>query len=364
MKVRIQREPDSISEAMQLLTWIAEGKDVERLEKRVKEIDIAEETWKPTTALLGKILKRAEKQFAGKMELVREYFTSMTPQDEDMLTLAEIALLAPQRRYDITLEQIEKELEDASEAVISRRILKMMDMEEAEDSFTTVIDALEETKLSREQKWQIMRVAAKPKEHFKKIKPLLVEAQELFFEYQKEWQPLIQEIAENWEAYLEEYGLKKLFQEYMNITLDENPNGVILIPEIMNGNKLWYFSDSKEKQRDIFRIGALFSTLENFKILTQPTGREQDEKEYLMQVMKCLSDKSKLGILLLLKEKRMYGSELAEALNLTTATISHHMNILILLKLVFMEKEENKAYYQLNREGIQNIMEKIKEILL
>lgn len=364
MRVKIQREPDAVSEAIQLLIWLAEGKNIEKMKTRLMEINLAEETYEPVVAVVGKILKKAEKKFAGKMELIKEFFSTMTVQDEQILTLAEVALLAPERRYDNALEQIEKEVENASEKVISHRILTMMEMEETEDSFSTVIDVLEETRLSKEQKWQIMQVAAKPKEHFNKIKPLLIEAQELFFEYQKEWQPLIQEIAENWEAYLEEYGLKKLFQEYMNVTLDENPNGVILIPEIMSCNKLWYFSDVKEKQMDILRIGALFSTLENFKILTHPTGREQDEKEYLMQVMKCLSDKSKLGILLLLKEKRMYGSELAEALNLTTATISHHMNTLILLKLVFMEKEENKAYYQLNREGIQSIMDKMQKILL
>lgn len=364
MKTQIQREPDNISEAIRLLMWIAEGKGIEKLKGRIMEINLAEDTWKTLFSVVGKILKKAEKQFAGQMELVREYFTTMTVQDDEMLTLAEIAMLAPERCYGVTLGEIEKEVANASEEEISHRIFSMIGMEDAEDSFTSVIGTLEETGLSKEQKWQIMRVAANPIEHFKKIKPLLEKAQELFLEYEKEWQPLLVKTAENWEKYVEEYGLKKIFQDYMNVTLDESPEGVVLVPEIMSFNKFWYFSDIKEKQRDILRIGVLFSTIENFKILTNPSERQRDEKEYLMQVMKCLSDKSKLEILLLLKKKRMYGSELAESLNLTTATISHHMNTLITLKLVFMEKEENKAYYQLNREGIQKVMEKMQEILV
>lgn len=79
---------------------------------------------------------------------------------------------------------------------------------------------------------------------------------------------------------------------------------------------------------------------------------------------KSLSDKNRIKILRLLKEREMFGQELKEALELSNATISHHMNALVVENFVTLRKEGNKVIYSLNRSGIEETLKEMKELLL
>nr|WP_242704347.1 winged helix-turn-helix domain-containing protein [Enterococcus sp. 665A] len=67
-----------------------------------------------------------------------------------------------------------------------------------------------------------------------------------------------------------------------------------------------------------------------YGLLCDNIGRSSNNtplsKEDLLIGLKAISDKNKLEILSFLKEKSSYNLELAKQLNLTPATISHHMN--------------------------------------
>ena len=89
-----------------------------------------------------------------------------------------------------------------------------------------------------------------------------------------------------------------------------------------------------------------------------------DNRKHLVSLLKVLSDESKLEILALLKVKRRYGRELAKELNLTTATISHHMDILTGCGLVALNKEMNRIYYEIDENAIRKLLEQIWELLL
>ena len=81
----------------------------------------------------------------------------------------------------------------------------------------------------------------------------------------------------------------------------------------------------------------------------------------LLEKLKCLSDKSKYEILKMLNNEPMYGQQIAQKLNLTTATISYHMNALSLNKLVTINKKDNKAYYNINKEELNKICALLKD---
>ena len=89
-----------------------------------------------------------------------------------------------------------------------------------------------------------------------------------------------------------------------------------------------------------------------------------DNRKRLVSLLKVLADESKLEILALLKEKRRYGRELAKELNLTTATISHHMDILTSCGLVTLNKEMNRIYYEIDENAIRKVLEQTGELLL
>ena len=89
---------------------------------------------------------------------------------------------------------------------------------------------------------------------------------------------------------------------------------------------------------------------------------EESSKELMAVRMKALGDKSKLEILLLLKEKKYYSQEIARQLNLTPATISYHMDVLSSVGFVTIEKQDKKIYYGLNRDTIIWLVEHLNQM--
>jgi len=73
-------------------------------------------------------------------------------------------------------------------------------------------------------------------------------------------------------------------------------------------------------------------------------------------VLKAVGDSSKFDILVSLNRAPKYNLELAELLGLSAATISHHMQTLILHGLVSVEKRDGRVYYTLEKEPIREII--------
>lgn len=80
------------------------------------------------------------------------------------------------------------------------------------------------------------------------------------------------------------------------------------------------------------------------------------EKQEILSYGKVFSDSSKLDILRLLSRRSYINRELAEALGLSTATISHHMSVLTELGLVRTTIAANRILYDLNREKLTEVM--------
>lgn len=90
----------------------------------------------------------------------------------------------------------------------------------------------------------------------------------------------------------------------------------------------------------------------------------ENAKEMLPSILKLLGDKSKFEILCLLKSHGRYNLEIAEELQLTPATASHHMSLLLSNHMVTVEKKDGRVYYQLNQETLREIMKCFREIFL
>ena len=90
------------------------------------------------------------------------------------------------------------------------------------------------------------------------------------------------------------------------------------------------------------------------------TSRREDAIAFI----KCLADDTKRTILQLLKDGPMYGSQLAEKLNCTSANISHHMTALLKLGVIYVEKENNRVYFHLKNEAICQHLEDAKGMFM
>jgi len=83
----------------------------------------------------------------------------------------------------------------------------------------------------------------------------------------------------------------------------------------------------------------------------------------LSQTFHALSEPNRQKILDLLKKKEMAVSEIAQYLNITMATLSHHLDILKRADLVSGRREGQQIFYSLNLSVMEEITEKIIKFL-
>jgi len=87
-----------------------------------------------------------------------------------------------------------------------------------------------------------------------------------------------------------------------------------------------------------------------------------DEMKQLVVLGRALSDLTRIRILGLLGQRAMYGQELAQALDVTPPTITHHLQPLVKAGLVKARREDNFRFYELDSEGLQHIAESTQRI--
>ena len=84
---------------------------------------------------------------------------------------------------------------------------------------------------------------------------------------------------------------------------------------------------------------------------------------YVQAALHMMTDKTKLDILRRLAQRSWYGAELAEALGLSGATVSHHMGQLLSQSLVRIESVGNRLYYHLCRELAKELIDQLAALL-
>lgn len=81
----------------------------------------------------------------------------------------------------------------------------------------------------------------------------------------------------------------------------------------------------------------------------------------ISQFFKVISDKTRLSILYLLKEKEQSVSELVVAINMEQSAVSHQLRILKDSRLVRSRREGKSMIYQLDDEHIFDILDQVLE---
>lgn len=71
---------------------------------------------------------------------------------------------------------------------------------------------------------------------------------------------------------------------------------------------------------------------------------------------KALSDPTRRGIIMLLKERDLTAGEIADQFEMTKPSISHHLNMLKQAQLVQDERKGQNIYYSLNTTVFQEVV--------
>jgi len=207
-----------------------------------------------------------------------------------------------------------------------------------------IIASLESMGLGSDTKWQIMVLKQFPK---KQLEMVAQAVRDNLSAFEKAWSKVDKELTallEHADRIMSDPNKARIIQILHNIS----PKARI-VPTLALPVSIMVFDDV-----------AIYGLLSD-RIAQGSAGFSREE---LIIGAKALSEKSKLEILMALKEGSLYSMEIAEKVGLTPATISHHMNVLLLTGFVELEKREGKAYYQLSPRGIERFLTGVGKLLL
>lgn len=177
------------------------------------------------------------------------------------------------------------------------------------------------------------------------------------------WRAFLEKEAEacaaQWDAFLEKGDILAWLNERFQLVLDDNPQGCVIQPNVTGCNAISLHADQESD-------GSFTCYTMRVSVLVTESDEQPAEADpaAVCDVLKVLADRSKMDILRILKDQRAYGGELARRLELTTATISYHMQSLLNYNLVGLEKVNNRIYYQLNRRRLEELLEDMRALLL
>jgi DNA-binding transcriptional ArsR family regulator len=257
------------------------------------------------------------------------------------------------------LEMHKEEILESFDDILSQylRIGKSGDEGKVE-TFENLLPIMDRSDINAEERWKIIQAYIDRDKHIGEVCAILDRTIQLLTECRDHIGELEQEFYDYWADYTKEADLLRALQEYTNVIWKSSTAGTYIVPSIFNPQSITFnINDEKEMLPDLIRLGVILDSNLTFK-------HSKIDGEKLNTALKLLSDKSKFEILKLIKDKPAYGYEIANALNLSTSTISYHMNALITSKLIKIEKDANKIYYSLNEDTVNQILEDIRSLLL
>jgi len=98
------------------------------------------------------------------------------------------------------------------------------------------------------------------------------------------------------------------------------------------------------------------------RFLETQNSRRGDKET--IEAVRILTDERRFKVLQLLKKQPFYGYELAQALDVSNSTVSHHLSSLVAHKFVRSVRKENKVYYEVNKDEIQKVLQQFEQLLV
>lgn len=210
---------------------------------------------------------------------------------------------------------------------------------------TDIIAGLDTLGLSDQSKWQIILLLQKSK---------------------RQMQAVIQAILDNIPAFEEarseiEGDLTGLFLQFENALRRPNREGLPQLPPKLPPSvsivPTLALPFAVLVMEGVCFYGLLTNTLSR-------SAKGELSKEEILICAKALSEKSKLDILLCLRDTNLYNLEIADRVGLTPATVSHHMQVLLSAGFVHADKKQGKVFYRLSPTGIRRFLAGSRQLLL
>lgn len=218
-----------------------------------------------------------------------------------------------------------------------------------------VIKDIHKMDISENEKWKLQDIFLFPEKHRENLIELLEISLDVIKNNEEKMLAYNEVFVDYWTKTLSDVNVEDFIYEGLGIRLDPIETGYQLRSNIFAPNAVTIDAIDDEEVITgpyVMRLGFIFD--DDYPISRKANVEKYEDKA--IAALKLLSDKSKFEILSMLKNQKTYGGELARKLNLTPATISHHMSALLLAGLVKVEKEDNKLYYSTNEEEVSKLL--------
>jgi len=202
----------------------------------------------------------------------------------------------------------------------------------------------EKLNFSSAQKWNLLQFYFEPEAMKSEFIELLEWYYKNIFSSDLDWiKDKLEKINDNYQENLNRYGTKYL-ENILSKLIDDPLAGKQNYIAFSYFYETRILNSTSDNGDSFYLIGFRF-----------PEIFAADEEGLLgsLEIFKALADETRLNIISLLAEKTMYGNELAEQLNLTNATISHHVSKLLMNNIIQAQKEDNKLYFKLNKNNFE-----------
>lgn len=208
-----------------------------------------------------------------------------------------------------------------------------------------------------EEKFELLRLYNNFESYKNRLADILYDAGKLFIAKYDVVKHYISWFLSATSEPLDEGGLKFIEKNY-DIGISPSVDVLYIQPSIVMCNSTRYFmSFTDEKVYDFFYVGVLFEPL---KEITDSSTLE----DKLCRNLRTIGDMRKFEILRLLSDGEKYGQQLASLLDISTATISHHMAMLMECGFVEIKRNSNRIYYCLNRKKLRDFIDELSQSLL
>jgi len=226
----------------------------------------------------------------------------------------------------------------------------------------TVLEFIKGTNLPEVEKWKLTYLYLDKEETKARFINLIQKCWNLYFEDEQE--EIIQKQQEMIQQLMDQYQLKdrdSLFAIFPHLNRDNAiPEETVIVsaPSVFYGlSSLTSFSETDDDDDDVFF--QLFG-------IYQPAYHQKSlmSRNELMDSFKTLADEKRIRMIQILSIQPSYGYELAQKLELSNSTVSHHLSSLASLGIVRSTRKDSRVYYEVDKERLKEMMQGITATLV
>lgn len=218
-----------------------------------------------------------------------------------------------------------------------------------------IVESIDSVDLFSEmQKFNILKLFNNTNKIIDSLYEFIHKLENIIKKYQNNLEELFDSLEISYEDIqeLKDFGIIKDLEIYKELKS-------IKIIKLFNFNRSLAFSVEKDINNI---IGVIFIGIRPY-LQEKDSVKNEDFNQDILNKMIAVSDETRFNIIKILSKGRKYGKELSDILEISTGTVSYHINTLIENNLVQTELEGRRIYYSIKSSGFNKIKKYINNLL-